>query len=184
LAAAHAARKAGFVAAALTAILPAYPAAAGEPTLEYPVKATFLYKFGDFVEWPLGSFDAAAAPLQLCILGTDPFGKILTDAVTGRHSAGRDIVVRPIQATAEAGACHILFVGKTPAAAEALKAVHNYPVLTVTDEDDDQNVIGIIHFTIRENRVRFIIDDQAAAANNLNISSKLLSIAVAVKARN
>jgi hypothetical protein len=171
------------LAAALTAILLAFQVSAAEPTLEYPVKATFLYKFGDFVEWPLGSFHAAAAPLQLCILGADPFGNILTEAIVGRHSAGRNIDVRQIQASAEAGACHILFVGKTPAAAEALKAVHSYPVLTVTDEDDGQNAIGVIHFTIRENRVRFIIDDQAAAANNLNISSKLLSIAVAVKPR-
>jgi hypothetical protein len=42
---------------------------------------------------------------------------------------------------------------------------------------------GIIHFVIRGNRVRFVIDDAAAAKNGMTISSKLMRLALAVHLR-
>jgi hypothetical protein len=42
---------------------------------------------------------------------------------------------------------------------------------------------GIIEFVIENNRVRFNIDDQAAAANGLVISSQLLNLARNVRVR-
>ncbi len=58
------------------------------------------------------------------------------------------------------------------------------PILTVTDSSmRGPGSKGVIDFVIKDNRVRFDIDDQAAAKNGLNISSKLLSLAVAVRPR-
>jgi hypothetical protein len=42
---------------------------------------------------------------------------------------------------------------------------------------------GMINFVIKDNRVRFTVDDEAAAQNGLAISSKLLGVALAVKPR-
>jgi hypothetical protein len=42
---------------------------------------------------------------------------------------------------------------------------------------------GMIHFVVKDNRVRFTVDDEAAAQGGLTISSKLLNVALAVKAR-
>ena len=36
----------------------AWPLAAQSPNVEYAVKATYLYKFAPFVEWPAGTFAA------------------------------------------------------------------------------------------------------------------------------
>ena len=55
------------------------------------------------------------------------------------------------------------------------------PVLTVTDAADDAGAKGMINFVIAAGRVRFEIDDVAARAGGLVISSKLLSLAVSVK---
>jgi len=56
-------------------------------------------------------------------------------------------------------------------------------VLTITDAPADARDTGIINFVIRDNRVRFEIDLDAAARNQLTISSKLLSLATKVRAR-
>ncbi len=58
--------------------------------------------------------------------------------------------------------------------------MHGAPVLTVTDGATDPAAKGIINFVIADDRVRFEIDNSAALADGLTISSKLLSLAVHV----
>jgi hypothetical protein len=56
------------------------------------------------------------------------------------------------------------------------------PLLVVTSQAAEGHK-GIINFVIRDDRVRFEIDDAEAARRGLTISSKLLSLAVSVKPR-
>ncbi|MBV9509392.1 MAG: YfiR family protein [Caulobacteraceae bacterium] len=51
------------------------------------------------------------------------------------------------------------------------------PVLTVTDEDEGIHG-GIVHFLIKDGRVRFSIDNAAAQPSGLELSSKLRLLAV------
>ena len=164
---------AGFAAALL-----AGTAGAGTVTLEYAVKANFLYKFAPFVNWPPQAF-ASGAPLQICIAGVDPFGPALDSAVRGQHVNGRAIAVRRMQRVAGADGCQILFVGGSSVqpASDMLRAVAGQPVLTVTDEQG-RIAGGMIRFVVRSGRVRFTIDRAATAASGLEVSSKLLDLAV------
>jgi hypothetical protein len=66
---------------------------------------------------------------------------------------------------------------------EAIAALKGQPILIVTDESRAPADKGIIHFLVRQNRLRFEIDDLQAAENKLTLSSKLLSLATTVKAR-
>ncbi|CAN5630859.1 hypothetical protein BH10PSE5_BH10PSE5_25710 [soil metagenome] len=152
-------------------------------TLEAPVKATYLYKFVPFVEWPAAAFASPSQPVILCILGGDPFGEVLDQAVRGQKVGARPILVHRLARTEKATGCHILYLSapRAPAAAEALQSAHGAPVLTVTDGPGAAG--GIVSFVLRDNRVRFMIDPDAAAANGLTISSKLLSLALDVRAR-
>jgi hypothetical protein len=72
-----------------------YAAAVGE----YQVKAAFLYNFAQFVEWPPESFSAADEPIGMCVLGRNPFGSALQDAVRGKAVAGRSFTVREVSDT-------------------------------------------------------------------------------------
>ncbi len=65
-------------------------------------------------------------------------------------------------------------------AAAVLGPVRGRPVVTVTDGATDPLGRGIINFVIADNRVRFEIDNRAAAQSQLTISSKLLSLAIRV----
>src|SRR5256885_282744 len=48
---------------------------------EYRVKATFLFQFTQFVDWPRNAFSNQQTPLVIGILGEDPFGTFLDDTV-------------------------------------------------------------------------------------------------------
>jgi hypothetical protein len=165
---------------ATTAMAPRARAA----TLEYPVKAAFLYKFAPFVEWPPRAFPSAVSPLNLCVVGYDPFGDTLDKAIDGQRVGQHPVVARRL-ATIEADSdCHIAYIGgsKAQSVGDGLAAVQGAPVLTVTDQSMG-SARGAIHFVVKSNRVRFHIDDAAAAGHGVSISSKLMRLALSVRLR-
>ena len=155
---------------------------AGPPSLEYAVKASYLYKFAPFVQWPARVFPSTASPFAICVAGEDPFGAVLDDVVKGQALDDHPILVRRLTGAEGAVNCQILFVGRMapPAAADLLHAVAGQPVVTVTDRSRGVGG-GIIEFVMRDGRVRFDIDEAAAEAAGAPISSKLLGLAAKVR---
>jgi len=153
-------------------------ARAADLPLEYAVKASYLYKFAPFVQWPPAAFDAPTAPLSICIAGSDPFGPALSEVVHGQRVNGHPIVVRRVEAVHPGLACQILYIGGEDTGA-ALQAVAHEPVLTVTDHIRGA-AGGMIQFVMMAGRVRFSIDQAAAQGSGIAISSKLLGLAVSV----
>ena len=152
--------------------------AQGTP-VEYAVKATYLYKFVPFVEWPAGTFDSPNDSFILCVVGNDPVSALVDQAVQGEQVEGHAIDVVHLAQVRHDARCHILYVATHgPAAVAALDSVRGLPVLTVTDAARDPRARGIVNFIVQDNRVRFEIDSRAASENHLVISSKLLNLAV------
>lgn len=152
-------------------------------SLEAAVKASYLTKFGPFIDWPDGALPPGA-PARICVVGDDPFGKTIDEAARGQQMDGHLLVVARMS-TIDASAavsCQIMFVGKptTQATAATLHAARGLPVLTVTDRSRGVRG-GIIEFVVENGRVRFDIDQGAAQACGLQISAKLLALAVEVR---
>ena len=169
------------IVAAAAVVLGAPPSRAeAQSLLETAVKAAYLYKFGDFVEWPPSVFDGPSAAAQICIAGADPFGALLDQAVKGQRMGGRPIAVTRLDRVDRGAPCQILFIAPSPRqpVAEALDKVRGTPVLTVTDSAADPASRGVIDFVLKNNHVRFRIDGRAAGGAGLAVSSKLLSLAV------
>lgn len=168
------------LAAILATLAVASAAKAQDRSLEYAVKAAYLQKFAPFVAWPPSAFASPSSPFAVCVLGRDPFGANLDQAVTGQSIFGHPMVVRRLNHVDGASGCHILYLGASrgQSAPDALRAVRGAPTLTVADGD---SAGAIIQFVLKGSRVRFDIDVGAAAANRLTISSKLLSLATSVR---
>lgn len=151
---------------------------------ESSVKAAYLSKFGAFVEWPDAVFASASSPIVLCVQGEDPFGTTLDQTIGGQRIGPHAMEVRRLDRVDRGSGCQILYLAgsKKQSTAEALRQVRGAPVLTVTD-DERPGPQGIIHFTVRNNHVRFTIDADTAAQNRLSLSSKLLSVAISVRNR-
>lgn len=150
--------------------------------LEYAVKASYLYKFAPFVQWPSQAFPAPDSPLTICVAGEDPFGAMLDEAVHRQRVNGRALVVHRMTTIEPGVTCHVLFVGKSAAQSpnEMLLAVAGQPVLTVTDRSRGIGG-GMIQFVLVGGRVRFAINMAAAQDSGIQISSKLLGLAVKVE---
>lgn len=161
---------------------PAQPAPP-DVSLEYAVKATYLYKLAPFVNWPPSAFAASNAPFEICVVGDDPFDNFLKDAVAGRSFGAHAFAVRKLQALTPGADCQIVFIShlSSQSIRQALDAVDGKPVLTVIDSTASPDQGGIVQFVINHGHVGFEIDTSAAARNHISISSKLLNLAVAVK---
>jgi hypothetical protein len=159
--------------------------AAQSESLEKSVKAAYLSKFGLYVEWPDKGFPAPNTPLALCVAGEDSLGATLDKAAADQSGVGRPIVVRRLRTVGRDSGCHVLYIGGADAlhTRQTIDAVRGTNVLTVSDVRGAQSG-AIINFVINDNRVRFDIDEEAAAQNGLAISSKLLQLALNVKRKN
>jgi hypothetical protein len=155
--------------------------AADRPTNEYSIKAAFLYNFSRFVSWP-EKVAQHNDEFELCVIGNDPFGKVL-DTLSGKSVHGQPLKVRRLTDGAITGACQLVYIGEseTKQFARLLGMVRARPVLTVSDIDDFAMHGGIIRFKLDNKKVRFDINVDAAERAGLKISSRLLSLATIVR---
>ena len=80
---------------------------------EYQVKATYLYNFGRFVQWPATATASKSDSFSICVLGQDPFGPTLDTTLAGEKLEGKPLTVKRISAPQDAGDCRILFISST-----------------------------------------------------------------------
>ena len=167
------------LAVAMLAGARAHPENAPKGPSEYQVKAAFLYNFVKFVEWP-ATPAVQEGPIEICVLGKDPFGGALERVVEGKTVNDRPLVIRRIGEIAAARSCQVLFVSASEAGRVSviIKAVRGWNVLTVSEIERFSERGGIITFLMEGQRVRFRINPKMAASAGLKISSKLLQLAV------
>lgn len=152
---------------------------------EYQVKALCLYNFAKYVEWPAGSFPDANSPISIGVAGNDAFAETLKTVVKGKAINGRPIAIQTLKPGEEGRKCHIVFVSSSEnkRLEEILRPVKSSPVLTVGEGEPFGQAGGIISLVIRSDKVRFDIDLAAASQARLQISSKLLGLADAVRGK-
>lgn len=143
---------------------------------EYALKAAFLYRFTNFVQWPGDS--TGQDVFQICLLGRDPFGSVINE-LEREMVQGRKINIKRMQRPGEEPDCHLIFIsaseiGRRQTLLRVLSKTEG--VLTVSDMDGFTKAGGVIQFVKVGNRVRFVINVEAADRASLKVSSKLLRL--------
>jgi YfiR/HmsC-like len=155
--------------------------AGAQPVGEYEAKATYLLNFARFVEWP-GSVLPASSPMQIAIVGDDPFGSALEKVLRGQSANGHPIQLLHQHWDDVLANYEIVFICSSEE--QHLPQIFRYlghsAVLTVSDIPRFSLRGGVIEFRRVDNRMRFDINRTSAVAAHLTISSKLLSVARAV----
>jgi hypothetical protein len=154
---------------------------AADESLEYQVKAVFLLNFTKFVEWTAGEFGAQNSPMEICILGDDPFGSTLDRIVEGEVVNGRKVAAQRIKQAPPPKSCQILFVAKSEKDVSKVLAGLGPGVLTVGEGDGFMRDGGMIAFVIENRRVRFEINQAAAENAGIKLSSRLLNVAKSIQ---
>jgi hypothetical protein len=150
--------------------------AAEQASLEYDVKAAFVLNFTRYVEWPTVRH---TPPFRLCVLRDNPFNDRLSSIVAGEKWQDGSIDVHMVSEVRAAQACHLLYVPATAhrAFVDGQPLLHGQPVLTIGEHASFLDRDGMIRLFVDDNKVRFSINQRAASAAGLQISSRLLRLA-------
>lgn len=156
-----------------------------ERELENHIKAVFLYKFTDYVEWPSSVFPAADAPFTIGVVGADEVAAELLTLSKGNWVNNRTILIRRLDATDSWEDLQILFIGKNERGRlrELLSQVQSKPVLTVTESQGALDAGSIINFIPVQDYIRFEISVASADSQGIKISARLLDVAQNIEGR-
>ena len=160
-------------------LAPAGAAAQGDArAAEVRIKAAFLYKFCDFVEWPPGAFASPDGAFTIGVLGADALADELGQVVARRSAHGRQVAGRKMKRGAPLAGLHMLFVGRDGGRLPGiLAAARGQPLLTVTEAEDVEEPGSVINFVLVADKVRFDVALPPAEAGGLRISARLLAVA-------
>jgi hypothetical protein len=143
------------------------------------IKSVFLFNFTRFIDWPASSFSSPGAPFVIAIAGDNPFGKYIEETVVGESVGTHPIIVNYVNNENDLLNCHLLYLNYPESARnrQALNSLENRSILTVGESSEFSRWGGIVRFYTEQNKIRLEINTEAAKEAQLNISSKLLSVA-------
>lgn len=154
--------------------------AQGTQPTEYQIKAALVFNFAKFVEWPSAAFAGPTSPIVIGILGDNPFRDDLSKTIGSKTIDDHPLVIKEFRSLTEATNCHILFISTSEKKqlSEILVAFKGASVLTVGEMSGFTEAGGMVNFVLEGTKIRFQINNEAAAKAQLKISSKLLTLAL------
>lgn len=156
--------------------LPAY--AQGGPS-EYDLKAAFVYQFLAYVTWPAAK--AAQEPLVIGVVGAGELANNLAALAADEAFASRPITILRLGSDDDPRGLHVLFVAANESAESAvlLREAADNGVLTIT-ETNPRPADAMINFEVIDSKVRFEVALGRARASGMDISARLLGVALRV----
>lgn len=152
------------------------------PAREYQIKASLIFNFIHFIDWPPQQVANTSAPqnLRVCIVGPDRFGAA-TEKLKNEIVNGLVVEVHSFQSpdVEDLKLCRVLFISKSQDVNSALvlSDLADQSILTIGESPDFLDQGGIINLLVENNRVVFDINRLNASRARLGISSKLLRVA-------
>jgi YfiR/HmsC-like len=151
---------------------------------ENQVKATFIYNFSRFIDWPTGTFTSGRSSLRVCVLGNDPFGGAL-DSIKGKNVQGRKIQIEHLESFSKLEACQILFISSSEKGhlKEILESAKHSRIVTIGEMSQFTQNGGVVALAMRKDRIHFSVNLDAANETGVKISSTVLRLATIVNYR-
>jgi hypothetical protein len=147
---------------------------------DYRIKAAFLLNFAKLVEWPAAAQPAAGEPLVLGVMGDEEAAHAISDGLGDARVESHPVRVRSVSVASDVAGCHIVFVAAGHEDAAILEAASGNAALSVGESEGFTERGGIINFINEGKKLRFEINTQAADRAGLEISSRLLQLAILV----
>lgn len=166
---------ASMVLAASACALPARGDSPRPEDLEPVVKAEFIARFTDYIDWPRNAF-AADSAFHFCAVGNGPLIPHIRNLISNIRLKNRPVAYRALADTSGAAGCHLIYFA--PDAGNdmdrIIQRLDDAPVLTIGDTPGYGKKGAMINLFLEGTRVRFKINSNAAKANGLQVSAKLL----------
>ena len=156
------------------------------PAGEYDLKATFLFNFIKFTEWPGNEPGKSDDPFIIGVVGKDPFGAALDKVIEGETIHNRKIVVRRFPRMDDAAAnSQIVFISVSEERNldAILKLLDGQAVLTVSEIANFAERGGGVELKKDGNRIVFEINLSATKRAGLTMNAQLLRLAKVIRGR-
>lgn len=149
--------------------------AGDEPVSESEFKAALLVKLVRFVIWPESAFTELSAPLEIGVLGKNPFGKYLDRLSMGKTLEDHPIKVRYAAAPDDLVMCHFVFVCRERSATlkDIVRAFAGKSILLVGEEERFANEGGMINVVVKEQKPYLQINARVAEHAGLRFRGQL-----------
>lgn len=150
---------------------------------EIKIKAAFLYKFCQYIEWPETAFTSPEAPFLMAILGAEPVASQLQLITRQRSLAGRSIQIIHLLPHQPLPRAHLLFIARAEQErlAAIAKVLQDWPVVLVSESRDGLAAGSLINFVVQDDRLKFDINLVQVVRRKLQFSAQLLAVARQVK---
>jgi len=151
-----------------------------DETIEYTIKAAFIYKFTNYIEW---NAPTTGDEFVIGIVGNSPIKDQLDEIARTKTVNAKKITIRQYNRPEEIGACHILFIPeKSPVNIyEILSRTNGKAILTISERDGYAAKGTDINFIQVDNKLKFEANPKAISAGGLKASSQLLKLAIIVE---
>lgn len=145
-------------------------------TQEYALKAAFVYRFVDYVEW---NNISNSESFEICVLGESPITKLLIEISKAKT---KKMNIKEYYNLNDIGFCNIVFISKNynSSIETVIAKFNNKNVLIVTEQIGYGAKGAHINFLISENKLKFEVNLTAVKKDGLKLSSKLLEHAILI----
>jgi len=146
---------------------------------EYPLKAAFLYRFIDYIEWS----DNNNEPFfNIAVLGDSPILAPLNQIAGSKLAKNKRISVKQYDNLNTIGSPQILFISRSSGYTieEILSKISGKPMLIVTEQPGYAEKGAHLNFFASESKLRFEVNLKSANRFGLKFSYQLLQHAVVV----
>lgn len=156
-------------------------AQAGAPT-EDAVKAAYLSKLGNYVQWPAHAGPPANGRTVIGIVGADEVANKLARMAAVRDPLKGTLAVRRLRNGDPLDNIHILYLGQgyVSRAGAMIEQAAARSILVVTESSDGLAQGSVVNFRLLDERLRFDISLASADKAGLRLSSQLLMLAATV----
>ncbi|HEY1010969.1 MAG: YfiR family protein [Daejeonella sp.] len=147
---------------------------------EYNLKAAFLYRFMDYIDWGEGT----DRPITIAVLGESGMYAPLNQISKASHRSGSKIVnVRLCKSVNEIGRSQVVFVSrnyKFPIEA-VVSRLYERQVLIISEQKGELEKGSHINFLISDNKLKFEVNLKGASGSGIKIGSQLLQHAQVIR---
>jgi hypothetical protein len=145
------------------------------------IKATFIYNFTKYIDWPEkykeGNF-------VIGVLGTTPFYNDLTALLSTKTVGAQKFEIKSFTTVESvSGNCHILFIPAENSSVlpEVLKKMKGKSTLIVTEKSGLAKQGSAINFIVDNNKQRFEMNRTNIEKYSLKVSTTLTALAIPIE---
>ena len=139
---------------------------------EYSVRAAIIVNLARFALWsePLGD------QFAICVSGEPAFAAALSAATQGKKIGDRPVRVQRLTAPVDEVDCRVLYIGRDERHVSDLLVRTSRGVLTISDRSEFVQDGGHVRLFLRDQRLRFEINQQAAERAGIKIPAQVMAL--------